>query len=63
MTKEDLVKILKENNITFKIEHSVIIIYLEKYTFEEIQKELEKYSDYNGSIGFRPLERLTDEKE
>ena len=64
MTKQDVIKTLEKENIKYKIEGSVVFIYLKDYTTEEIYSVKNTLlNDYNGSIGFRPYKALQGEDD
>ena len=64
MTKEEVVKVLKDNNYEIQMENSVIFVFLDRYCAEEINKVSTLIKKYKGSIGFRPKkEEVNGNKE
>lgn len=63
MQKNEIINILNKEGIKYVVENSVIYIYLAPYTKENISNIKNKFfKQYKGSVGFRPLERLTGVK-
>lgn len=60
MTKQEVIKDLEKNNISYKLENSIIFIYIEDYCEENITKIKNQYKDYNRTIGFRPKEQFNN---